>query len=614
MKKFLVLLVALTLSCLLISCGNQGVNSSISTESHDVSSTQSSQMGESVDVPTSSNAVGDNIQDKPVGVLGNATSVQEKKYNYYEFLDLGIYYYYDKLPSGPAYHIITDYEELKRYVEKPFITKEELNSSYVIAVKTGTQEGYDIENTLYGIRELHFDQNGELSAVAEQGIYRRDDYVDVINPYPTDVVYILVSRTELDTEGKALQGSLNLTLFMDYDSYYHTYTGISENGLPLGQAWIIDSDNAKNSFEKAHPQIDLDPHVYRDKLLLVYYDTLGADIHFRNFRQENGEIFFDIRQKSEQIDENGCFYIVRVDKKSFVGNVEEQNVNVIKYEYEEAKIRIGGDLLTETLVSFVAGDYAELGLIKIPEFEWKLIDSQEALLEILTVYTNTSLENSIWNIDFESSYVLLHYAVEACTGCSASVDFENVRYSNGCLYVDKYYESHEGGDAESRSLYFIVIPKEKITGEITNVYVEENKIAAYSNGRYANSKYAAHIITEYKKFPDFEFLIIENETALAELYSEYSKSSPIFAIKNIDFEKMCIVAYVRMYDSSLVLGGFRNMRVENNKIFIYKYIEANGSLESNDAMYTVLHLVAVEKTFIPKEINEVVDICEIDWQ
>ena len=128
-----------------------------------------------------------------------------------------------------------------------------------------------------------------------------------------------------------------------------------------------------------------------------------------------------------------------------------------------------------------------------------------------------------------------------------------------------------------------------------------------------NSEYVAHVMRDFKELPDFDYAIIESKEALEEIYAKYTENNGLDALLNLDFEKMCIVAYVRMYDSSLVLGGFRNMRVANNKIFIDKYIEANGMISGNDGMYTVLHLIAVEKIFTPEENNEVVDTCEIDW-
>ena len=547
--------------------------------------------------------------------LSNMANVEEKTYNYYEFLDLGIYYYYDKLPVGDAYHVITSYEELKQYVANPFISAEEMSSNYVVAVKI---DGYDyerLERIVYGIRDLHFDEIGVLCATADIGYCRDDEELEIINQYPDNVLYILVPREELDIEGQALTGNIKLTKVSDEDAHSHSFTGISTPYAALNQVWAAKTYAERDALESLL-NIDLNPYITtlgNGELYLVFYGKLRTNPRFYNFRIDGNKMYLDIVQDAGKEEPKGYYYVIKLD--NFIGYNEAQKykMNITKYTREPASIR-RGEYLTESLYSYVLSNDAEVGLLKTPDFEWKLIDNYDILAELFAEYGGIYPTAQLKDIDFETAYILAHYAVEGCTGCHRAASFENVRCGNGCLYVDKYYDSHKGGEAESPCLYFVVIPKEKVTGEVTNaVVLQKNMYSVSDENSRVNSEYVAHVMRDFKELPDFDYAIIESKEALEEIYAKYTENNGLDALLNLDFEKMCIVAYVRMYDSSLVLGGFRNMRVENNKIFIDKYIEAKGMISGNDGMYTVLHLIAVEKIFTPEEINEVVDTCEIDW-
>ncbi len=547
--------------------------------------------------------------------LSNMANVEEKSYNYYEFLDLGIYYYYDKLPSWDAYHIITSYEELKQYVSNPFISAEEMEKNYVVAIKIDGYEYERLENNIYGIRELGFNEYGVLCATADMGYCRDDEELEVINHYPDNVVYILVPKEELDIEGQELSGNINLTQIKDEDAYRHSFTAITSSYRTLNQVWAVNTYAKRDAIESLL-NIDLNPYITtlgNGELYLVFYGKLRTNPRFYNFRIDGNKMYLDIVQDAGKEEPRGYFYVIKIDNITDYDEAQKYKMNITKYIKEPASIR-RGEYLTEALYSYVLSNDADVGLRKTPDFEWKLIDNYETLAELFAEYGGIYPTAQLKDIDFETAYILAHYAVEGCTGCHRAASFENVRCGNGCLYIDKYYDSHKGGEAESPCLYFVVIPKEKVTGEVTNVAVLQKNTYAVSEHKRVNSEYTAHVIANLKAQPEFEFAIIEGREELIELYREYAYTEALDALLSLDFEKMCVVAYVRMYDSSLVLGGFRNMRVANNKIFIDKYIEANGMISGNDGMYTVLHLIAVEKIFTPEEINEVVDICEIDWQ
>ena len=547
--------------------------------------------------------------------LSNLANVEQKSYSYYEFLDLGIYYYYDKLPSGDAYHIITSHEELKKYVSNPFVSAKEMENNYVIAIKIDGYEYERLENIIYGIRELGFDKNGVLCATTDVGYCRNDDEAEVINHYPDNVLYIIVPKTELDIEGKALARNMRLTKVEDEDAYRHSFTGISKSYFTQNQVWMVGTYAKKDSLESSL-YVDFDSYITtlgNGELYLVFYGKLRSNPRFYNFRIDGKNMYIDIVEDAGKEEPKGYFYVVKLDNIIDYSEDKTYKMNITRYTREPASIR-RGEYLTESLYSYVLSNDADVGLPKEPDFEWKLIDNYDTLSEIFAEYGGIYPNAQLKSIDFETAYILAHYTVESCIECHSAASFENVRYGNGCLYVDKYYDNHGGGEAESPCLYFVVIPKEYVTGEVTNVAVLQKNTYAKSEHKRVNSEYTAHVIDNLKELPEFDFVIIESREQLEELYREYAYTKALDALLNLDFEKMCIVAYVRQYDNSLVLGGFRNMRVENNKIFIDKYIEAKGSLESNDAMYTVLHLVAVEKTFAPDEINEVVDICEIDWK
>lgn len=546
--------------------------------------------------------------------LSNKANVEEKSYDYYDLLDLGIYYYYDKLPKGDAYHIITDYEELKKYVENPFISEEELRDNYVVVIKIDGYEYERLENYIYGIRDLGFDENGVLYAVADCGYCRDDLELEVINHYPTNILYTLVPKNELDVEGKELMGCLNLTQESDEGSYRHIFTGISKKYAGLDQVWMVSTYAAKDSLE-ALLEIDLDPYITalgNGELYLVYYGKLRTNPYFKSFRIDGNKMYIDVVQDAGEEDIRGYYYVIKLENCLDYNESHQYKMNITKYTREPKTIR-RGEYLTEALYSYVLSNDAYVSLIKTPNFEWKLIDSYDMLAEVLAEYGGIYPNAQLKDIDFETAYILAHYTIEGCTGCHSAASFENVRYGNGCLYVDKYYDGHQGGDAESPCLYFIAIPKEKVTGEITNAVVLKKNTYAASLHKRVNSEYLAHIVSDFKELPEFQYIIIESQAELEALYEKYADTEALSSLLSLDFDNMCIVAYVSEYDSSLVLGGFRNMRVENNKIFIEKYIEAKDMLGSNDALYTTLHLIAVEKTFIPEEINEVVDICEIDW-
>ena len=70
-----------------------------------------------------------------------------------------------------------------------------------------------------------------------------------------------------------------------------------------------------------------------------------------------------------------------------------------------------------------------------------------------------------------------------------------------------------------------------------------------------------------------------------------------------------MAVYYEEGSSATVYGGFKDMRVENNRLYIKKYFpqyEGQDHVMGDCAMHPTLHLIAIEKTFVPASILDVI--------
>ena len=402
--------------------------------------------------------------------LSNMVGVKDESNIYYVFLDLGSYYRYDELPSGNAYHIITDYSELLDSVEKPFITKKEFGDNYIVVMKIEQYAELKNSYTVYGIKNLSFEEN--LFATLDIGNSSGETATE---EELSDIVYILVPRTELACDGKTI-GELNLKI-NDDESSLETYFIRKDVYHAFDQAWFVYNSTSKNAIEKI-TKLDLDQYVQdfkQGQLLLVYYGKLSENTVFKDFYIEGENMYMDIVLDPNRPRIKG-YHIIKIDN-CYIDYESEKSykLNVTKYEREVATLRTEEEI-NILLETFCVSDHTEYyRLTMIPEFDWTVAETKDELKTLMKRHTNTSVESIFPDVDFENYCVLVDYVVESCTRCHYNASFRKPQYDDGSLTINKCVPIHDCNETVVPCIYFIVIPREFLDGEIIEVVIVDSE-------------------------------------------------------------------------------------------------------------------------------------------
>ncbi len=550
---------------------------------------------------------------------------QELSYQYYEMLDLGVYYYFDQLPSTNAYHVIKSYEELERYVEKPWsLSEADFDENVVLVLKIAKYE----PDTAFGIRDVSYSDRSMLRATLDYGRYyvEKDNVQEELSYQEGgNYYYLLAPRSEHDSKYREEKGSLYLTVnSLDNRAQYYAYDYKPNENYQLkpNTSWILTNYFDFGDFLR-ETGVDLFHHFsyaidHQNKFVFVYYGELPWHAGFGGFLSNGENAYIDVSYYDNKDTYEPRLFAMEISKDLLHCTGEEVTVHMAEYRQKEAVRRDGVDTFFQAADSFYV-DSESNNLTKNPDFEWKLISNNSELLLELAKYT--SLTKAPIDIDFENQRVLAYYVVHGCTGCPGANSFGNIKVANNIMFVDNYVKSHSGGEAETSALHFIVIDNLDITEAFNKVvFLSKNSYAYDEDGNIGKrrSEYTTHIIStisvttgsSLKKRPDFGYKFIESLEDLQAMYEEYTNIEMLDTFESLDFESMCILAvYYEAGSSATVYGGFKDMRVENNRLYIKKYFPqyaGQDSIMGDCAMHPTLHLIAIEKSFTPANIVDVI--------
>ncbi|MBQ8146008.1 MAG: hypothetical protein IJ039_04425 [Clostridia bacterium] len=562
------------------------------------------------------------IPSTPVVIKTQLTD--EGSYNYYDFIDLGVYYYEEELRNNNAFHIITSYEELEKYTEKAYnLSNEFFKTNVVVVLK---MNGIDILD-VYGVRNIGFGSSAILQATIETGKSMYENLDSIKGPFQYNICYVSVPREDIYRNYYQNKGSLNVkknNLSYFSNLYSDSFSPVDGYDVPLNSAWFLTSEKEIQSFYK---ETGIRISSLGSKLQIAYYGCLGENPYFYGFHSNEENIYMDVSYEKTE-DTEPRFYIIEVDWSLIkcLGNVI--TIHLIKYEQTCASALPSEKEPLKINSSFFACGYNSTYLTNTPDFEWKLIQNSTELEQIIKGYTNIV---EYKEIDFEKQLVIAHYYTEGCTGCPGSTHFGNVRVANKKMYVDKYVKNHWGGAAETSALYFIIVNRDEMTEEIEeiifikrHVFEEIEEELKHVIDRWEitvdSTPYEMQIIstigistdTPIKKKVDFDFKFIESKDSLLALLNEYTNVEAKKEFLELDFENQLIIAlYQEEGGGAFVGGSFINLVImDSNTLVINQYYpwdENDGEFDiaSDDAIHPTIYLIAVEKNFDTSKIEEI---------
>lgn len=548
----------------------------------------------------------------PIQRVEETFIVEKEQYQYYDYLELGIYYYESEMPTdGFAYHIISRYDELLASVEKPFVDEALFDENYVVVLR---MNGY-VPSKFFGIRNLNFSAENILCASVELGDRTYS------NDFQSEYCYVVVPKNKFNYysshtgNGHPKIGKLNVT-FSNYwergEYRVSTLKPMENYQIKEDSVWIIKNLLEARDFE-IETGISVGRYLEKNKVLFIYYGKRDEKTQLAGFLSDENNIYINMSYRYDEKANEPKFFLCSIYSDLLKATSSTINAHIFTYQQNKAISYKSEGAEVEYYDNFYASHYEGQTLQKIPEFTYMIIKNQSEYERVLTQYTSFE---AFPVADFDRCYVLAYYVYEPCTGCDSASYFGNLRYANGRVYLDHYKKAHGGGDAMNSTLYFILIDKEELDKEITNVYLIEKDNYSYEEDYIGEipSEYETYIFSTaggLKGRPDFEYKIVTSYEELCDLYEKYTHLRP-GNFEKFDFEAMCILAvYYTEPSGAWVHGGFKDMRVANNIIYLTKYYPEktnNGDLEIlyDEWEHPTLHFIVVEKTFIPEEITDII--------
>ena len=394
------------------------------------------------------------------------TSVQ----NYYQFLDLGIYYYeelFSELLGDEkyGYDIITSYDELCRSVQDPFLSPSFFEENCVIVLRLGM---YITLNNQYGIKSIELNKNDSTICVQIDEVYN----VEKLEEYRFYIYYVSVPKEELgiqDAEMEYSFGEANVTVNGYSSTRMYRYSSQREYDFDENKFWLITNYYEKESFYNETGVNISAPNA--DEFWLVYYGKTGSSTVLEKFESTGERIYITLRYV-DGLTGNECkFYAVKIKESLLNCYAAEVTVYVNVIVMSQVTLLENQNKEDKILNSEYASHYGAQNLIKVPEFTYKILTNDDEYFALIAEYT--TLEQR--KIDFERYNLIAYYKYEGCTGCPSATTFANVNCGNGKMYIEKLVEDHWGGAAMTHSLYLILVEKEYFTDDISKILFVEKR-------------------------------------------------------------------------------------------------------------------------------------------
>lgn len=555
-------------------------------------------------------------------IITNTVIVNEKSDDYYDLLDLGIYYYDSQLPKGMAYHIITSKSMLDVYVENPYLEESYFENNYVVVLRL---DGYSPLYTL-GIRRLvlsadcvltvYMDDDSRFSRRDEGELNKQEELFEA-KDFQSQYCYVSVPKDKVDIMDREDNIGSAYLVFSNIDDEEHYYTTVYGN---IGEGYTPSMDSVWIVVEGADAQevrlatgIDVSRNMKKGEFLLVYYGKAPYDTRFLDCQSNEKNVYIEMNYIDYGVEYAPRLYVTRIPLSSLNCTEREVTVHLLKYRQQYAKVLDAPERIVQYNSSFFASHYEGNTIAKVPKNEYTVIESQEAYEEFLAEHTNFEVYPSI---DFEIWNVIAYYQYEPCTNCDSSTAFCNVRVGDRVMYIDKRVEGHMGGAAMNPTIYFIAVEKSYFEGGIDTIYFIEKHCEMIweedlDRPDYIESELETYWIREeLKEIPDFDFKFITNVDELNDLLTTYTSYENI--VVDLDVGK-CILA-ICLEDSvsynSCGIYEFGDLTIKNGIMHLTLYPwDCCGNTEnhthSGSIKYHTLYLITMEKNFDTETIKEV---------
>lgn len=560
-------------------------------------------------------------------IITNTVIVNEKSDDYYDFLNLGIYYYDSQLPEGMAYHVITTKAELDSYVGNPYLEESYFENNYVVVLRLN---GYaplytlgikQIVNT-DGVLTVYMDDDSRFNRSNENELVQEELFEE--EKFQSQYCYVSVPKDKLIFKQDAdIIGEVNLVAVEVNSKDYTTtsYNNLGEGYRPsMDSVWIV-VEGADAQEVRLATGIDVSGLMKKGKFLFVYYGKVPYHASFLECHSNENNVYIEMNYIDYGVEYAPRLFVTSIPLSSLNCTEREVTVHLLKYRQQYAKVMDAPEKVVQYKDSFFASHYEGNTIAKVPKNEYTIIESQKAYEEFLTEHTNFEVYPSI---DFEAWNVIAYYQYEPCTNCDSSTAFCNVRVGDRVMYIDKRVEEHMGGAAMNPTIYFIAVEKSYFEGGIDTVYFIEKHYVTDWYGKYPEYDLieSEHLTLTFttsdglSAIPDFSWKIIDSKQELDLLYEKYTGNIEYGVLDNVfDSSVVLAICYKEGYDM-LAYGGFKDFTVKNNTIYITKYYPQYVHGEDEDILVsgfscTVLHLVVVERCFIPEEITDVVVFREL---
>ncbi len=558
--------------------------------------------------------------------------VDSQSCEYYDFLNLGIYYYDSELPNGYAYHIITSLEELREYVENPYLDSTFFQNNYVVVLRLN---GYNPTTTI-GIRKLECTNNA-LTVYMDTGItINRDELHNEFElldkeqeymgngSFQSEYCYLSIPKTHIDigVVGNNIGSvALEVSDLGGVVGYRTTVYEVKKEYNPqINTAWVI-VDGADMQAFMAETGVDIRHLMKKGKFIFAYYGRAAYETKFIKCLSNEDNLYVDMSQLHGNTEQNERLFVIQLSLDLLNCTSKEITVHVTRHDQLYAKMLDAADKIITIQDSFHASHYEDHNFKKAPENEITVLENQEDYEAFLSEHTSIELYPVV---SFDEWNIIAYYQYEPCTGCDDHTTFGNVRVGDRVMYIDKRVEGHMGGAAMNPTIYFIAVEKAHFEGGIDTIYFIEKHYATDWDDEYPGYDYieSEHLTLTFttsdglSAIPDFSWKLITSKQELDLLYEKYTRNVEYGVLDNVfDSSVVLAICYKEGYNM-LAYGGFKDFTVKNNTIYITKYYPQYKHGEDEDIVVngfacTVLHLVVVERCFIPEEITDVVVFMEL---
>ncbi len=545
--------------------------------------------------------------------------VDSQSCEYYDFLNLGIYYYDSELPNGYAYHIITSLEELREYVENPYLASTFFQNNYVVVLRLN---GYNPTTTI-GIRKLECTNNA-LTVYMDTGItINRDEPQDDLleqekeyignGSFQSEYCYLSIPKTHIDIGAIGNNiGSVALEV-SDLGGVvgYRTtvYSLRNEYDPLLNTAWII-VDGADMQAFMAETGVDIRHLMKKGKFIFAYYGRAAYETKFIKCLSNEDNLYIDMSYLHGNTEQNERLFVIQLSLDLLNCTSKEITVHVTRHDQLYAKMLDAADKTITIQDSFHASHYEDHNFKKAPENEITVLENQEAYEAFLSEHTSIELYPVV---SFDEWNIIAYYQYEPCTGCDDHTTFGNVRAKNGMMYIDKYEEGHWGGAAMNSTIYFIAVEKSYFEGGIEAIRFIEIQTEAKQDEEpdHIEGELETYWIREdLTQKPDFDFKFITNTQELYELYTTYTNYENLL----VDLGSgKCVLAIC--LEEGLMLDScgvcvFKDLTIENGNLYLkLDYLRCcsftGNHIHSGSITQYTLYLITIEKSFDPDTILNV---------